>query len=155
MFSAAISFAVTAPAAIFSVVTASGASAFCVIALSTKSPTPFAVATRDIGFATNEEYSLFENLSQTAFDGNDSVFSEHIIAKQKMISTESVVMLTGWIPEFCQAKVCALLDKYDCAYDVAEPEENENPPILLKNNGFASNFEWVLGMYSYPAYGAT
>lgn len=37
-------------------------------------------------WAENEEYSLFENLSQTAFDGNDSVFSEHIIAKQKMIS---------------------------------------------------------------------
>ena len=75
------------------------------------------------------------------------------LAKQKMVSTESVVMLTGWIPEPCKAKVCALLDKYDCAYDLAEPEANENPPILLKNNGFASNFEWVLGMYSYPAYG--
>ena len=40
----------------------------------------------DILKQMSEEYSLFENLSQTAFDGNDSVFSEHIIAKQKMIS---------------------------------------------------------------------
>jgi V/A-type H+-transporting ATPase subunit I len=27
-------------------------------------------------------------------------------------------------------------------------------PILLQNNGFAANFEWVLGMYSYPKYGS-
>ena len=32
-------------------------------------------------------------------------------------------------------------------------EASQKSLVLLKNNGFATNFEWVLGMYSYPQYG--
>ncbi len=110
----------------------------------------------------SEEYSSLEDKLAALADNLCSVEILYDIeqtdlnctlAKQKMITTESVVVLTGWIPEFFESKVISVLEKYDCAYDIAEPEENENPPILLQNNGFASNFEWVLGMYSYPAYG--
>lgn len=73
--------------------------------------------------------------------------------QQKMRATEKTVMLTGWVPEHREEKLCELLDRFDCAYELSEPTEEDNPPILLKNNGFAANFEWVLGMYSYPAYG--
>ena len=37
--------------------------------------------------------------------------------------------------------------------DLTEPAEEDDPPVLLKNNGYASNFEWVVAMYSYPKYG--
>ena len=73
--------------------------------------------------------------------------------KQKMLSTEQTVMLCGWVPEGAAGRVSAALDKFACAYELSEPSEDDNPPILLQNNGFASNFEWVLGMYSYPKYG--
>ncbi len=75
------------------------------------------------------------------------------LIKQKMLATDSAVILRGWIPAECEQKVGALLDKYSCAYEAEEPSETDNPPILLKNNAFAVNFEWVLGMYSYPTYG--
>lgn len=73
--------------------------------------------------------------------------------KQKMLTTGSTVMLRGWFPADAESKIDSLLSGYSCAYEMEEPTEEDNPPILLKNNGFASNFEWVLGMYSYPAYG--
>ena len=73
--------------------------------------------------------------------------------KEKLASTESVVIINAWIPAGREAAVVAALDKFECAYDTSDPGEEDAPPILLKNNGFATNFEWVLGMYSYPQYG--
>ena len=50
-------------------------------------------------------------------------------------------------------KISAALEEFGAAYHFEPPAEGEEPPILLKNNGFAKNFEWVLGMYAYPRYG--
>lgn len=71
----------------------------------------------------------------------------------KLASTESIVMIKGWIPVRREPAVEGFLDGFECAYEISEPEGEDIPPILLENNGFATNFEWVLGMYSYPVYG--
>ncbi len=76
-----------------------------------------------------------------------------VTEQQKMLATERTVMLRAWVPAEEERRLSDLLDRFDCAYELSNPEEEDNPPILLKNNGFAANFEWVLGMYSYPAYG--
>ena len=73
--------------------------------------------------------------------------------KQKLATTEQCVVLQAWVPAERDARVAATLNKLPCAYEMADPEEGEEPPVLLKNNGFASNFEWVVSMYSYPKYG--
>ena len=73
--------------------------------------------------------------------------------KQKLAATEECVVLEGWVPAEREGKVAAALDKLPCAFGMEEPPEGEEPPVLLKNNGFSSNFEWVVGMYSYPKYG--
>jgi V/A-type H+-transporting ATPase subunit I len=75
------------------------------------------------------------------------------LQKQKLVTTDSVAIIDAWIPAGREAAVSAALDKFECAYETSEPGEEDVPPVLLKNNGFASNFEWVLGMYSYPQYG--
>ncbi len=75
------------------------------------------------------------------------------LQKQKLAATDSVAVIDGWIPAGREAAVVSVLDKFECAYDLREPEDGDVPPVLLKNNGFATNFEWVLGMYSYPQYG--
>ncbi len=73
--------------------------------------------------------------------------------KQKLAATEACVLLEAWVPAERDVRVAAALDRLPCAYEMTEPAEGEEPPVLLKNNGFASNFEWVVGMYSYPKYG--
>ncbi len=73
--------------------------------------------------------------------------------KLKLCATDSVAVIKGWIPAKREAAVEGFLEGFECAYEISEPEGEEIPPVLLENNGFASNFEWVLGMYSYPLYG--
>ncbi len=73
--------------------------------------------------------------------------------KQKLAATEQCAVLEGWVPAEREKKVAAALDKLPCAYGIEDPAEDDEPPVLLQNNSFAANFEWVVGMYSYPKYG--
>ncbi len=74
-------------------------------------------------------------------------------SKTKLASTEQCVNLCGWIPENETERVSQVLSKFSCAFEIKDPCEDEEPPVLLRNNFFARTFEWVLGMYSYPKYG--
>ena len=74
--------------------------------------------------------------------------------KQKLATTEQCAVLEGWVPADRADRVTAALEGLPCAFELAEPAPDEEPPVLLRNNGFASNFEWVVGMYSYPKYGS-
>ena len=71
----------------------------------------------------------------------------------KLGETGHCTILEGWIPTAAMQPVQETLDGFECAYELEEPTEEEQPPVLLRNNRFAVNFEWVIGMYSYPKYG--
>ena len=73
--------------------------------------------------------------------------------KAKLASTGQCAVLEGWVPAARDGRVSAALDKLFCAYEMSDPEGEDQPPVLLKNNGYATTFEWVVGMYSYPKYG--
>lgn len=73
--------------------------------------------------------------------------------KQRLAQTQTCTVLEGWYPENMEDALVGVLSKFECAYDTDKPEAGEEPPVLLRNNKFAQNFEWVIGMYSYPKYG--
>ncbi len=73
--------------------------------------------------------------------------------KAAMAATDNCVFFSGWCPRDKRERVVKLLEKYEAAYEFSLPQEGDDVPVLLKNNGFARNFEWVLGMYAYPRYG--
>ncbi len=73
---------------------------------------------------------------------------------EMLLSTESVELMQAWVPETRIATLEVMFDKYGCAYEFADPAEDEDPPVLLKNNKFAENFEWVISLYSLPKYGS-
>ena len=75
-------------------------------------------------------------------------------SKKNLGKTELCVHLYGWVPENEVKRVSGALSKFRCAFEIEEPCEEDEVPVLLKNNFFASTFEWVLGMYSYPKYGS-
>ena len=89
---------------------------------------------------------------ETLYDIESTSLNE-TVEKQKLLSTDACAVIFGWIPADREASAASVLDRYSCAYSFEEPTEEDNVPILLKNNSFAANFEWVLGMYSYPMYG--
>lgn len=73
--------------------------------------------------------------------------------KQKLAETGHCAILDGWVPSSMTDRVGEALEAYDCAFELEDPAPEDEPPVLLRNNRFAANFEWVIGMYSYPKYG--
>lgn len=67
-----------------------------------------------------------------------------------MINTKKVFNMDGWLPTDKANEISKLFDKYECYYEISEPIKNDDTPILLKNNKFASPFEAVTEMYSLP-----
>ena len=98
--------------------------------------------------------NLADNLTEVEvlFDLQKSkhLAEEH---KKQLATTAKCAILSGWCPVTCEEKVTRLLERLDAAFSFADPAPDDEPPVLLKNNGFARSFEWVVGMYSYPKYG--
>ncbi len=73
--------------------------------------------------------------------------------KREIAATKNCAVICCWCPVQQRARVTRVLESAEAAYDFAPPDKGEEPPVLLRNNAFARNFEWVLGMYAYPVYG--
>jgi len=75
-------------------------------------------------------------------------------AESRLLCTESVSVLEGWVPAEDEPALTAVLDKYDCAYDTENPSEDEYPqvPVQLKNSILTRSLNAVTEMYSLPAY---
>ena len=66
--------------------------------------------------------------------------------------TDNVFIASGYIPEKYAARITEELDKkYTVAIEITEPEEDEDVPVLLENNGFAAPVEAITEMYALPA----
>ena len=75
-------------------------------------------------------------------------------AKQRLLCTENTVYMTAWVPDGRVAAVERELDGQGCWYQFSDAGEEDDPPVLLQNNRFASPFEGVVSMYSLPRYGS-
>lgn len=75
-------------------------------------------------------------------------------AKKRMLNTEYTSILTGWVPEKSADEVIAELEAVNAAYELRDPTDDEDAPVLLDNNKFATAFEPVVGLYSLPKYGS-
>ena len=63
-----------------------------------------------------------------------------------------IAVMTGFAPTDEDARLKAALDQ-KAIYYISEPATAaDNPPIRLKNNWFARNFETLTGMYGMPVY---
>lgn len=64
----------------------------------------------------------------------------------------AVKLLVGWtLAENAQDLIC-YLDKNHFFYEVSDPEFDDDVPIKIENNKFATLFEPILRMYSLPNY---
>lgn len=75
-------------------------------------------------------------------------------AEEKLMGTETTVLLQGWLPAEKEGELARVLGKYDCAWETADPTEDEYPdvPVKLKNNRLTRALNMVTEMYSLPAY---
>lgn len=73
--------------------------------------------------------------------------------RSKLLKTKKTFYMEGWVPEGKVEQLKQLLDDNECYYEFRDPVEDEEVPVLLKNNKFVTPIEAVTEMYSLPAYG--
>lgn len=65
--------------------------------------------------------------------------------------SQRTFIVSGYIPaKAADAVRKAIGDKYDCVIDTEELKEDEEPPVILSNNGFSASVEGVLESYGLP-----
>lgn len=76
--------------------------------------------------------------------------------KQRLLTTDRIFLLEGWVREPNKQDLMALLSGYDCAYEFSEPPEEEYPqvPVQLRGNKLTDSLNAVTDMYSLPMYGS-
>ena len=75
-------------------------------------------------------------------------------AEDRMYGMESTVVLQGWALAKKVPELEDCLKKYDCAWELSDPEPDEYPdvPVKLTNNKITNGLNMVTNMYSLPAY---
>ena len=91
---------------------------------------------------------------QNAYDA-ESIDSDRISARGELGYTASTFVLEGWVRadevEKTEQKIRSVTDAY--SFETREPNEDEEPPSVVKNNKFVTPFEEVQTLYSRPTYG--
>ena len=72
--------------------------------------------------------------------------------QEKLLTDGTVVFLEGWAACNQMDELKQELSKFTCAYDLADPAEEETPPTLLDNPPWMKCINMVTEMYSLPAY---
>lgn len=77
-------------------------------------------------------------------------------AEARLVGTDSVVCMTGWMTAPQETALTDCLSKFDCAWEFKVPEKDEYPdvPVKLQNNDFTEPLNMATNMYSLPAYGS-
>ena len=66
--------------------------------------------------------------------------------------TKNTMILEGYLPEREVTRLVNELEqRFRVAITISEPEEDEDVPVLLENNGFSSPVEPITEMYALPA----
>ena len=69
-----------------------------------------------------------------------------------MLKTGKAFDFEGWVPSKCKDKVNKLLEDNHCIYEYREVEDDEHPPVMLKDTAFATPFTAIVDLYSRPDY---
>jgi len=74
---------------------------------------------------------------------------------ERLVGTDSTLILEGWLPAEREEELTEVFRRFDCAWDIRDPEPDEYPevPVKLKNNRVTNALNMVTDMYSLPAYG--
>ncbi len=77
-------------------------------------------------------------------------------AREESEHTRQVVLLRGWLPESREDDLRRALGPYEksAALRLLDPEEGDDPPIVLENPDCAKPFEMLTMLYGAPVYGS-
>lgn len=69
-----------------------------------------------------------------------------------LTATSETVYLEGWVPSDMEKNVASVLEKHGCAYGFSQPEDEDEPPVLLDNHPLVKPYGMVTELYALPTY---
>jgi V/A-type H+-transporting ATPase subunit I len=84
----------------------------------------------------------------------DQINWEKVALSSETAAEEKLHLLEGFVPEEQETEISAALQNKGVYFEVSTPTLDEKPPVLLKNNRFASAFELIADIYDRPNYHA-
>ena len=108
------------------------------------------VAVHDKMLAVNDQYRDVLAAGQLDNENNISLSKVHL--SHESIADDAVRLLVGWTLEEKSQAVVNYLEQSHIYYELADPDFDDDVPIQIQNNKFASLFEPILRMYSLPNY---
>ncbi len=87
---------------------------------------------------------------QTANENDVSLSKVHL--SHETIADGAVRLLVGWVLDEKKDAVVDYLEKAHIFYEMSDPEFDDDVPVKIHDNKFASLFEPILRMYSLPNY---
>ncbi len=82
---------------------------------------------------------------------NDIQLSQVHLSNES-VAGDALKLMVGWTLADRANEVTEFLDRQHIYYEIADPEFDDNVPIKIVNNKFATLFEPILRMYSLPNY---
>ena len=75
-------------------------------------------------------------------------------ANERLVMTKTSFGFSGWVPEDKKPEIQEIFDEFNCEYkfEPVSPKNEDNPPILFKNNIIAQASEAVVQIYALPNY---
>jgi len=112
-------------------------------------------AETNINMAVAEIISYKEHKNDLKFlQDYDSLRAEKYEVINHLLQSKSVFVITGYIPKEEVSSLSGELEsKYEISIEVEEPSEEEEVPVLLKNNAFSRPLEGIVASYSPPGKG--
>ena len=97
-----------------------------------------------------QKYKDVVLVGQTANENDVSLSKVHL--SHESIADDAVRLLVGWVLDEKKDAVVDYLEKEHVFYEMSDPDFDDNVPIKIHDNKFASLFEPILRMYSLPNY---
>lgn len=77
---------------------------------------------------------------------------EKYLSYEKLVQSKHVFFVDGYIAEVDAAPLTAELEeKFGAVVELSDPDADAQPPVALRNSGFAAPVEGVLASYSFPS----
>ena len=91
---------------------------------------------------------------EKALDSDKSVLDLYLAGISSQIEAEgTLALITGFAPTSNKKELKQFFDKENVYYFAEDAQEDDNPPIKLKNNFFTRLFEPIGDLYMLPRYG--
>lgn len=81
---------------------------------------------------------------------NQEIAKETI--KDAVITTGTAFYMEGWLEASKEKEACEIISKYNCAYEITDPQEGDVVPTKLENSKIVEPLNMVTEMYSLPTY---